>query len=641
MTKPLPWTGRVALFLFLPAGILPFVYSSDQHSRINRALPNDPSGPTARVPAAPGTPIEVEQRSPKIVDWSTRHTMYTQFGTSRALELAQRDPRARFRWQEVEQRLQANRVASRPRANLQFGLRNFPQRFPQRLPASGIQADWNISLGNGATGPSQFPAKYSFNVNAAPDCTNDFIVYPVNATPSTTQPNIVGFNMLYSGTAGTTGICNSRPILGTISTPVLNTDNAGSAVVYFSYSVRSIAGAVATSPTLSLDGKKIAFVETGGNSAHFHVLAWKAQDGIATTGGGTLGTGQNRQDVTLPKSITSFAATAPAAGSGTATDLSFGAANDTNSSPYIDYSNDTAYVANDKGVLFRIKNVFCTLPTCGTALPSLDTTFGTSGSVTVCSGKVATGPTQDFFTGNVYVGCSDGKLYGYNSAGTALPNSPVAIGNGSGFGDVADAPIVDSLNQFVYSFSGAGAATPANSVLVQLHTDLSSPRIAFVGNGAFQSIHAPAFNDAYFTSATSTNWFIVSAGYDSTNSNLTFYKVTFDTNRNMNAGAAAAQDTNIGTRLGEYTPLTEFVNSGNDYIFFGLLIGPANWGRQTITTFSTSAVPTTPGTSLPNSSTGVTPMIVDNNSAQNQASSIYFTSVGQNVALKYTQINLN
>jgi len=34
-------------------------------------------------------------------------------------------------------------------------------------------------------------------------------------------------------------------------------------------------------------------------------------------------------------------------------------------------------------------------------------------------------------------------------------------------------------------------------------------------------------------------------------------------------------------------------------------------------------------------------MIVDNNSTQNQASSIYFSSVGQNVALKYTQINLN
>jgi hypothetical protein len=625
MTKSLPWAGRFALFLFLPVGILPFVYSSDQHSRITRAIPNDPSGPTVRIP--------VEQRSPKIVDWSTRHTMYTQFGTSRALELVQRDPRARFRWQEVEQRLQANRIASRPRSNLQFGLRNFPQRFPQRLPASGIKADWNISLGNGATGPSQFPAKYSFNVNATPDCTNDFVVFPINTKSSTTQPNIVAFNNLYSGTAPT-GLCSGRA-MGTGVT----TDTKSSATVMWSYDVRAITGGapVATSPALSLDGTKVAFVESGSNSAHFHVLAGK-------TVTYTAGSAANRQSVTQNQnldSITTFSSTAPVANSGTATDLAFGSANDTISSPYIDYSNDTAYVANDKGVLFRIRNVFCTLPTCGNAAPSLDTTFGSSGSVTVCANKVATGPTQDFITGNVYVGCSDGNLYGFNSSGTALPNSPVAIGNGSGFGDVADAPIVDSLNQFVYTFSGAGASTPANSVLVQLHTDLSSPRIAFVGNGGFQSIHAPAFNDAYFTSATSTNWFIVSAGYDSTNSNLTFYKVTFDTNRNMNTGTAAAQDTSIGTRLGEYTPLTEFVNSGNDYIFFGLLIGPANWGRQTITTFNTAAVPSTPTTALPASSTGVTSMIIDNNSGSAQASSIYFSSVGQNVALKYTQINLN
>jgi hypothetical protein len=636
MTKPLPWTGRVALFLFLPIGILPFVYSSDQHSRVARALPNDPSGPVVR-PGAPRIPVAVEQRSPKIIDWTTRHAMYTQFGTSRALELAQRDPRARFRWQEVEQRLQPNRIGSRPRSDLQFGLRNFPQRFPQRLPASGIQADWNISLGNGSVGPSQFPAKYNFNVNAAPDCTNDFVVYPINVKSSATQPNIVAFNNLYSGT-GPTGVCNSR------TTPIgVVTDAKSSATVMWSYDVRAIAGGapVATSPTLSFDGTKVAFVESGSNSAHFHVLAGK-------TVTYNLLSGANRQSVTQNQnldSITTFVSTAPVANSGTATDLAFGSANDTNSSPYIDYSNDTAYVANDKGVLFRIQNVFCILPTCGNAAPSLDTTFGSGGSVTVCANKVATGPTQDFVTGNVYVGCSDGNLYGFDSNGNALPNSPVAIGNGSGFGDIADAPMVDSVNQFVYTFSGVGAGTnTSKSVLVQLKTDLSSPRIAFVGNGGFQSIHAPAFNDAYFTSATSSSWFIVSAGYDSSNSNLTFYKVTFDTNRNMNTGTAAAQNTNIGTRLGEYTPLTEFLSrDGNDYIFFGLLIAVPNWARQTITApFSTTAAPVQPpGGSLPNSSTGVTPMIIDNNSGNAQASSIYFSSVGTNAAYKYTQVALN
>ncbi len=100
MTKHLPWTGRFALLLFLPVGFLPFVYSSDQQSRINRALPNDPGASIVPGPLA----SQLRSASPKIVDWTTRHTMYTQFGTSRALaEAAQRDPRARFRWQEAQQ----------------------------------------------------------------------------------------------------------------------------------------------------------------------------------------------------------------------------------------------------------------------------------------------------------------------------------------------------------------------------------------------------------------------------------------------------------------------------------------------------------------------------------------------------------
>ena len=58
---------------------------------------------------------------------------------------------------------------------------------------------------------------------------------------------------------------------------------------------------------------------------------------------------------------------APVGGSGTLTDLVLGSAttgSDTLSSPFIDYVNDVAYVGNDAGVLFRIKNVFCSLPSC-------------------------------------------------------------------------------------------------------------------------------------------------------------------------------------------------------------------------------------------------------------------------------------
>ena len=196
MTKTLPWTGRFALFLFLPAGILPFVYSSDQHARVNRALPNDPSGPVAPARAA------LEQRSPRISDWSTRHVVYTRFGTSRALEAASRDPRANMQWQEAEQAETLRRLNHfRSRSYLQFGLRNPIRRFPLRSTPGLMQRDWNINLGTTGTANSMYPAKYTFDPSTNPSCTADFVVFPVSANGSTTQANIVGLNNLYSGTA--------------------------------------------------------------------------------------------------------------------------------------------------------------------------------------------------------------------------------------------------------------------------------------------------------------------------------------------------------------------------------------------------------------------------------------------------------
>ena len=115
-----------------------------------------------------------------------------------------------------------------------------------------------------------YPAKFTFDVNAAPSCANDFVVFPINAAGGSAQPNIAAFNNLYSGTAGATGICNSRTV------PPAHTDTAGSATVFFSYNVSKIGGAVTTSPVISFDatGSKIAFVESiAGQPAHFHVLA--------------------------------------------------------------------------------------------------------------------------------------------------------------------------------------------------------------------------------------------------------------------------------------------------------------------------------------------------------------------------------
>ena len=91
-----------------------------------------------------------------------------------------------------------------------------------------------------------YPAKFTFDITAAPDCTNDYIVYPVNTAGSMTQPNLVAFNNLYSGTGtGGTGVCNR-------ATPPAD-DDGTDATVLWSYNVSAIGGAVTTSPVLSWD----------------------------------------------------------------------------------------------------------------------------------------------------------------------------------------------------------------------------------------------------------------------------------------------------------------------------------------------------------------------------------------------------
>ena len=395
----------------------------------------------------------------------------------------------------------------------------------------------------------------------------------------------------------------------------------------WSYAVSSsIAAGVPTSPALSLDGTKVAFVESkSGSQPHFHVLAWKSGDGVNAA---------NKQDAQSPTVLSTFTAFAPTAGSGTVTNLAFGVSGagsgDTLSSPFVDYGTDKVYIGDDKGHLVRLKNVFCTVNVaCSGATPpapSIDTSWGTAGTVTVACGSKLSGPVVDFFTGNVFVGCSDGKLYGFNSSGSALAGSPVTVGDGSATGGIVDPPIVDGANGFIYTVSGTDGA---NAVLVQTKTNLTSKLVATLGKAGGQNIHAGAFNDAYFSSSTSANWLIYVQGYNGGGNHVFLYGAGFDASRNLIAGTPA-NGLNIHSSIVECSPFTEILNSGTDRLFLALTSG-------TLDGFNINAFPT--GTFATAAETGGTSGItVDNISSQGQASSIYFATLGgTHSAVKLTQ----
>ncbi len=549
-------------------------------------------------------------RQGMVQDWSHRHVVYPRGGSLRTLMILQHDPRAMQSWQAAS------------RANWRRSI------YGRNGKKNGFHRDWSISLGAGGTAAAMYPAKYSFDVNALPSCTNDFVVYPVNAAGSASQPNIVAFNNLYSG-PGPTGMCVTRTVAGGV------TDDLTKATTMWSYNING--GTVDTSPTLSLDGTRVAFVETVTGVAHFHVLAWKSGDGQDT----------NLQNVLLPKQISSFTGiVAPVAGTGTASDLTLGSASDTLSSPFVDYNNDVAYIGNDAGTLYRVKDVFCTVnaactPGPGPA-PSLDTTWGPGGAVvTGCVGKLS-GPVLDTVSHNVFVGCSDGTLYGFDINGNALTGSPVNVGNNTATGGIVDPPMVDVTNGLVYVVSGNNGT---NAVLVQVNESGLSTRTATLGAGGKFNLHAPSFNDAYFSSPTYTDWMLYEWAYNGAGNNITLYGVGFDSSSyNMTTGPAANAITVGGSTPNEFSPSTEFLNgsTNTDELFVsGLSTLTPNFLESNINLFPTGGTLAIASSSVNGGTSGI---IVDNaadTSLYPQASSIYFSVLSDKTAVKLTQSGLN
>ena len=457
-------------------------------------------------------------------------------------------------------------------------------------------SDWAIAMG-GTLSADQSPAKYSFDILAPPDCVNDFVVFGLNVNSTATQANLVGFNQLYTGVPA--GLCAGAQ-----------------ASTYFAYNTGT---KITQSVVLSDDGRFIAFMDNATPNSSFHVLAWAANSGT----------------IAAPTAPT-VVATPPGPDQMTSLTL---AGRDTGSAPFYDDINDFAYVGTTTGVLYRIKNVFCTLPACVSApvAPSIDSTFGSSGFVTAGT-KILTSPVYDFASNNIFVGSSNGKLYGFSvSTGTPITGSPLTVGSGSATGGIITPPIVDGNDGVLYVATGDNGA---NAVLVQTSTaNFTSPRTASLGLGSVSSIHLPALNDNYYSQATNTPglpWFIYSCGYD-TSSNPFLYRVGFDLSRNMNTTIDAVT-LGLGTTGDECTAMTEWASGGVDRVYFSMKTqGLVKYVDITTNPF----VPAGPGISDPTTEAGgVSGIIIDNVSSQAQASNIYFSNNNKHQAVKLNQVTL-
>ncbi|MBI3645536.1 MAG: hypothetical protein HY233_06200 [Acidobacteriales bacterium] len=475
---------------------------------------------------------------------------------------------------------------------------------PQMLPSVNTtgsvvapQRDWNVSLGAGRLARNMFPAKYSFDPGAAPSCANDYVVFGLSRVGAANQANLVAFNNLYAGTTPT-GLCGTAPTF------------------FFAYNISTVAaGRILNSPALSLDGKKIAFVESGNISgvatSIFHVVTWASGPGNGTS------------------------ATAPAVpgvgNSASMTSLAFAAALDTRSSPWVDYDSDTAYVGADDGKIYKITGVFKGTPTLA----------GAPWPVTISLNVRASTPVLDSVLGLVMVGSQNGTFYSINATTGAVNSLVVGASGGTNPGILA-APIVDVTNGTSFVVS---ANDGTSGVLVEVDTatmtQLAKARIGLASkSGTAVSLFQPAFSDDYFIDPSIGVARLCGTG----SADITPWQYSFGFTGTVMDTTPVFSEQLLTSTAARCTGWTEFFNpfvaEGTDFFFFGLTVdcGGAGTSGCVVARTNDDLIPAVTA----DIAGGPSGIVVDNYSTAVQASSIYFSgALTPNLAYKLTQDGLN
>ena len=442
-------------------------------------------------------------------DWSQRQIVFSRDALAQHPEILDREPRVRNQWMRRSQ--PSNRDAF---ANFD-PLATHPKEH-------GIQRDWSVPSLGGRLRANTFPAKFTLDPNAPPDCVNDYVVFGLAIAGATGgQANLVAFNNLYVNDSGT-GLCSGT-----------------SPNVLFAYNVSTAGGKILTSPVMSEDGTKIVFVEsvTGApTSAIFHVLTW-------SSGAGTIG------NAAAPTSMTS---------------LPFTSASDLYSSPWVDYSGDTAYVGDSLGNVYQITGVF-------TASPILS---GDPWPVSLSTPYAVTSPVLDSHLGLLMVGSNNGNLYQINTTTGAVATLSVGNTGNTGAG-IDEPPIVDVTNgtTFVVS-SNVGSSAALVEVDTSSMNALSTADIG-VGSAGGTNVHIyqPAFSNAYYNDPSTGVVSLCGTG-TSTDTSPWQYEYGF-TGRTMFERPETGFPVQLSTSTTDRcTGWTEFynpnINSGVDFFFFGL-----------------------------------------------------------------------
>ena len=477
---------------------------------------------------------------------------------------------------------------------------------PQR--PDNLHPDWSVNMGAGATaGIGVYPAKYSFGVSTA-NCADDFVVYNTGLTGSASQASIIAFNNLYTG-------CTTTP-----------------PSVYWAYDTAG--GTVVTSVTLSLDGSQVAFVQSSGSAASLVILKWASSASESASS----------PDVLANTAAASYrACSAPCM---TVIPFSNGA-NDSGSSVYTVYSEDTLYVGDDTGMLHKFTGVFLGTPAEASSPWPVNVNS---------SSEALSSPVVDPDSGNILVGdyllgeepnCSTagcGFFYNVNpTSGAVIKSARLDYVNG-----LVSSPVLDVSAATVYVFVGAdsgflsasspcGVRVPCSGVFQFSTTFASGAEGIEAPTGAgFQFMLAGALDNQIFTSANpgspTGNLYVIG---DTGNANNTLYQIPISSNVMGTPVVGPAISSNYTNGyMAAGMGLTEIFNGTNDYVFTSALIFAApldctsSLMQGCVMGFDVTSGTISASTSPIGASTeagGASGIIIDNIAAT--GSNIYFTTL--------------
>jgi hypothetical protein len=514
-------------------------------------------------------------------DWTHHRIKFSTAALRQHFEIANREPRAAI---QLSREARASLISATPSSGFKPGASTSPH------------PDWSVSLGAGRIQFGQYPAKWNSDPTlpiTAANCNTDYVIYALNVAGATGgQASIVALNNLYSGSRGPALCPGAQPKF------------------LFAYNATTVAGGrILTSPVLSLDGTKVAFVETttaAPRTSIFHVLH------VPTS---SVGQGSS-----------ATAAVAPPGGA--MTSLTIVANSDTRSSPWVDYATDTAYVAADNGRLFKITGVFGGTPTLA----------GAPWPILINNNSVLTSPVLDV-TGNVFLGAGNGNVYSVN-VNTPAGVSVLHVGTtGQLNASIYDSPLLDSSGGSVFAISSNDATS---AVVVQASTSsLTEISRVRIGQGSTGGISVKLYDgdfDNNFTTPGSGHMLVCGTGLADTIPNR--YLLGFDGSGRLTPGPSPVPlSANAAARCG---PVTEFFNAniggGTDFFFWSLTRNCLSGANGCVMSLVNGATGLTSGTE----NGGTSGIIVDNNGTAGQASSIYFsTAAARLTAVKLTQQGLN